>query len=435
MTAPRNRSGRPTPDRLALRLLAVGMFAIGTDGYVIAGILPPVAADLGASVAAAGQLVTVFAVAYAVGSPVLSAVAERMCRRRLLIVAMLTFMLANALAAAASSYAVLAVARVAAALSAAVFVPNALAASSELVSEHRRGRALAAVTAGLTVATALGVPLGTFIGNAVDWRATFALVAALGALATGGLLHALPALERPRAVGLRDRLALARSPAVLAALGVTVVSLTAGFTVYTYISPIVQTAASVGSNGVSAILLVFGVTAIIGNTLGGHGSDRLGPFQTMGLGLAGMAGALTGLGVLAAAPPQSDVIAFALTATAVALWSISGWAIAVPVEHRLIAVAPHAPALALALNASALYTGIALGGAVGGAALDIGSPATLGFIGGSLALAAIALLLYSARLAHLASPRLTMSRPLSACETERLERGCVGHAGGTGPMP
>jgi MFS transporter, DHA1 family, inner membrane transport protein len=188
-----------------------------------------------------------------------------------------------------------------------------------------------------------------------------------------------------------------REPAVRAALGATLVSVTAGFTVYTYISPIVQRAASIGSDGVSGMLLAFGVAAIAGNALGGSCSDHLGPFRTMRLGLAGMSAALAALGFLAATPTRSQVVGVVVTAGAVTLWSITGWALAVPIEHRLIELVPRAQAVALALNASALYLGIALGGVIGGAALAIGTPAVPAFTGAGLALLAVALLGRSTR--------------------------------------
>ncbi|MGH2782797.1 MAG: MFS transporter, partial [Thermoleophilaceae bacterium] len=225
----------------------------------------------------------------------------------------------------------------------------------------------------------------------------------------------LPALEQPPPVGLGERLALVRQGPVLAALGVTTLAFVAGFTVYTYISPIVQDAAPVGGEGVSALLLVFGAAAVLGNALGGRGSDRHGPARTMAAGLIGMVIALAALGLLAAAAPDPPALALLLTALTVGLWAIAGWALAVPVEHRLIALAPKAPAIALALNASALYAGIALGGVVGGVALDSSSPAALGFIGAAVALLTVPLLAYSTRLAtHTCGPR--QRRKPAGCE-------------------
>ena len=183
--------------RLRVLPLAAGTFAIGTGLLVIQGILPEMARDLGVSVGAAGQLVTAFAVAYAVSAPLLSAVAARFDQKRLLGGALIVFALSNVGAALAPSLAPLIVARVVAALSSALFTPNASAAGASLAPPDERGRALALVFGGLSVATVLGVPIGTLIGGAVGWRATFLFVGALGALAAAGLAALLPRVTRP----------------------------------------------------------------------------------------------------------------------------------------------------------------------------------------------------------------------------------------------
>ncbi|WP_150130577.1 MFS transporter, partial [Streptomyces sp. 150FB] len=185
----------PSPRRvLLLPLLAVGMFAIGTDGYVIAGLLPPMSRDLGVSESAAGQLVTVFALAYAVGAPLLGIAIGGLRRRPVLVGSLTLFAATNVAAALVHSYAAMLAVRVVAALSAAVFTPAAAAVAPELVPVGRRGRALGTIGAGTAVATALGVPLGTLIGGAYGWRATFLAVAALGVPAVVGVVALLPAL-------------------------------------------------------------------------------------------------------------------------------------------------------------------------------------------------------------------------------------------------
>ncbi len=173
----------------ALLVLAAGAFAVGTDTFVIAGILPAIAHGVGVSVSWAGALMTGFALTYAVGAPVLSVTFGRLPRRGLLVAALTGFAIANALAAVAPSFALLMVARVVAALAAALFTPTASALAAELAPPGRRGRALAAVAIGLTVAQVAGVPLGSLAGSLLGWRAT---VAVLGAAAAIGTRAALP---------------------------------------------------------------------------------------------------------------------------------------------------------------------------------------------------------------------------------------------------
>ena len=174
--------------------LCLGAFAIGTEGFMIAGLLPVLAADLGVSVPASGQLVTVFAVTYAVGSPVMATLLGNVDRRRVLIGALAIFAAGNLLAAGAHSFGQLMAARVLLALAAGVFLPTANAVATSLVPAARSGTALAIITGGGTVAVALGVPLGAWIAAQGDWRSTFVACGVLSALATAGL-----------AFGLRDR--------------------------------------------------------------------------------------------------------------------------------------------------------------------------------------------------------------------------------------
>jgi len=159
--------------------LAIGAFAIGTEALMIAGLLPAIAADFHTTIATAGELITIFAIAYAVGSPILSALCGNLDRRRLLMIALSCFTAANLLAATTQSLWQLVAVRVLLALSAGLFMPTAYAVAASLVPPERRGRAIAAVTSGMTIATVLGVPLGAWIGGHADWRSTFLIVAVL----------------------------------------------------------------------------------------------------------------------------------------------------------------------------------------------------------------------------------------------------------------
>ena len=175
--------------------LALGAFAIGTESYVIAGLLPDLASDLQVSVALAGQLITVFAFAYALGSPLLAVATGAWERRRLLLTALAAFALFNLFAAMAQSYAMLLVARVGLALSAATFMPAASAYAVAVMPAAQRGRALAIIYTGLTVATVLGVPAGVMVGEHFGWRYTFVGVAGLATVALAGLAATLAPLH------------------------------------------------------------------------------------------------------------------------------------------------------------------------------------------------------------------------------------------------
>src|SRR5580704_8068277 len=182
------------PELSAMRLpywFALGTFAIGTEGFMIAPLLPSLAEDLSVGLVAAGQLVTVFTLSYAFGSPILTALTGGIGRRNLLIVSMAGFAAANVVAALAANYWLLMAARILLALAAGLYVPNANALAGAVVEPHHRGRALAIVTGGTSVAVALGVPTSALIGHSFGWRATFVIVAVLSTLATLGLLFGL----------------------------------------------------------------------------------------------------------------------------------------------------------------------------------------------------------------------------------------------------
>ena len=228
-------TGVPATGLWRVGVLAFGTFVLGTDGYVIAGILPRVAAGMSVSVATAGQLVTVFALAYSLGSPLVAVATGRWARRRLLLAALGVFAGANMAAAVAPNVTVLALARVLAALGAAGYTPVAAVAAASLVAPQRRGRALAVVTTGMTMAILAGVPVGALVVGIFGWRATFALITVLAVLAGAALLLWLPALPPVPPVGLRARLSLLADRCLAVLLAVTAAALTGGMSVYTYL--------------------------------------------------------------------------------------------------------------------------------------------------------------------------------------------------------
>ncbi|MEE4422361.1 MFS transporter [Streptomyces bugieae] len=389
--------------RLRLLLLALGTFAMGTDSMVMAGILGLIARDLGVSVPAAGQMVTVFALSYAVLAPVLATAAARWPRRRVLLTALTVFTAANALSALAPNYPLLLATRVLAAAGAALYTPTANAVATTLVPAERRGRALATVLGGMTVATALGVPLGTYIGR-TDWRLTMWLVVALGAAAFLGLALLLRDLPAPAtAPGLRARLAPLRNTSVLAAAATTLVFFLAVNTVYIYLGTAVRPATGGDAGRLSLIMLVSGLASIAGSWLGGRAVDRLGVRAVL---LAG--GSLAALAFLAL-PWISATMPGALAYAA--LSPLAGWAVAVALPHRLASLDPRSAPLLISLNSSALYLGMAAAGGVGSLALTVLGDRWFPLTSTALSLVAIA---------------------LAAVTTRRRPAGAAGTAGMTG---
>jgi predicted MFS family arabinose efflux permease len=379
-------------------LLALGVFAIGTESFVVAGLLPTIAGDLGVSVAVAGQLITAFALVFALGAPLLAALTAAWPQRRLLVGALALFTAATILAALTPAFALLLAARMLAAMGAALYTPTALAAAANMVTPIRRGRALALVGAGTTAALVLGVPLGTWAGVLFSWRVTYGLVAGMGALATLSCLALLPDAPAPP-VSLRARVAPLVQPRVALGLGVTMFGFLGWFAVHTYIAPLLRQVTHLEGAALSGMLLVYGLASVVGNFLGGYAADRWGSTRTIALSLTGLALALASLPLVAASIPRG-IPAVAGTVVSLVAWGVAGWMLRSAQYMHLIALAPTSAAVLLALNASATWLGVAGGAALGGAVISVASPAALGWAGAACQVLALGVLFLGTRRTH-----------------------------------
>ncbi len=361
---------------------------------MIAPLLLEITKDLHVSVADAGQLVTVFALTYAISSPVLAATLGGVNRRKLLIASLVVFTVGNLLAWAATSYSTLLIARVLLALSAGLYVPSANAVASALVAPARRGTALAIVNGGLTVAITLGVPVGALIGDAAGWRYTFVGVAVLSVLATVGLLLGLSrdfGRGIPTAT-LAERLAVARHRPVLLALATTTLWAAGTNSVYTYFSVYFSGTTGASNLALSAAMFLYGLAGAAGMYIGGKTTDKHSPSHAHLPSLLGMTATFLCMAIVAWAipAPASLIPVFAL----VIAWGISAWAFHPAQQARLIeltgiGVAP----VVLSLNASFLYLGFSIGAAAGSGLASPASAGKIGLLGAAFEVAAIALLL------------------------------------------
>jgi predicted MFS family arabinose efflux permease len=377
-------------DRGALYTLALGTFAVGTEGFMIAAILPSIATSLNTSIQAAGQLVTIFALTYAVSSPLLTALTGAWPRRRLLILSLAGFVLANLIAAVAPGFWSLVAARILLAFTAGLYVPNANAVASALAPAAYRGRALAIVNGGITVAVALGVPAGAIVGAQFGWRATFIGVAALSSVAVLVLAIRLPReIAASAPAGLKTRLAVIAAPGVLPTLATTTLWATAAYAVYTYITPFLASAATLAPGDVGLVLMLLGFCAIGGVSLGGYANDRFGTRRTqavaMPISVMSFAG-LTVAGLLWAPHALMPILVL------VALWGLSAWGFFPPQQARLVGIAgpAHTP-VALSLNASFMYFGFSLGAAMGSVIILLTSVVWIGAAGAVTMVCAMAM--------------------------------------------
>jgi predicted MFS family arabinose efflux permease len=359
-----------------LLFLASGMFALGTDSFVVAGILAPVAASLHVSVSLAGQMVTLYALSYALLSPVIAAACAQWPRKRLLLAGLAVFVVGNVITAVAPSIELVLASRLIAGLGAAMFSPTATATGASLVPPEQRGRALAIVIAGLTSATALGAPLGTFIGGLLDWRATMWFVSAIGAVAFVGLAWKLPKISPPPAVSLSQRLAPLGDARVLLTLATTLFVYSGLFLVYTYIGLSFDRATGGDGRVLAGLLLLWGIAATAGNLAVGRLTDRFGSRRIINI-------AIVLVAVDFALLPWSSAT-LVTAAVALIVWGVCGWGLLVPQQHRLISITPSAAPLLLGLNSAAIYIGVSMSGLLGGAAITMFDAHKLGLAGAVL---------------------------------------------------
>jgi DHA1 family inner membrane transport protein len=363
-------------------VLAFGTFAVGTDAFVIAGLLPDISRSLSVSVAAAGQLVSVFSLAYALLSPLLAALTGGWSRRNVLILALVVFALGNVVTALAPGYPLVLASRVLAAAGAAMFTPNAGATAAAIAGGERRGRAIAVVTVGLTSSLALGAPLGTAIGNEWGWRATMWFVSGLAVLVVPVIALRLPNISPGAAAGLRQRFSPLTDPRVARVLAGTLLAFVGIYLPYTYISAVFSPALHGDNNGVALLLLVFGLAGTAGNLVAGRLADRYGPRRVV----ISATIALTVV-FLAMLPSRNS---FAAAIPVVALAGMASWSVTVPQQHRVLALS-HAGAgpLAVSLNAAVMYLAISLSSLIGAVGLDsFGSAFSLPLIAAVFVLAA-----------------------------------------------
>lgn len=372
-----------------LNLLALGNFVVGMGAFVVIGIVTPIAEGLSVSTAEAGQVLTAYAIAYAVLSPVGAALTGNFSRRAVLTTALALFCIGSALSAMAWSMPMLIASRVVVALGAALYTPLSAGLAVAISPPEQRGRALARVFGGITLAQVIGVPFGAWLAYRFGWHSTFWTAAVLAAISALVLLRAIPRDVSVQATTVTTIVAAMKDARLMVAVTFTATIMSAVYIVFTFFGPLIEASAGTNPETRTFYLVLFGIGAVVGNHLGGYLSDRIGHRNTLVIVcLAQMA-----LMPLFSVTNWSPVVFAAL----VAVWSMFGWAFMAPQQSRLVAVAPAAQALALALNAAMIYVGIAIGSGLGSVILGWQGLAALGIAGGLTAIVALLHLLASGR--------------------------------------
>ncbi|NKL01041.1 MFS transporter [Rhizobium leguminosarum] len=348
---------------LALLVLALSSFAIGTTEFVIMGLLPEVAADLSVSIPQAGWLVTGYALAVAIGAPVMAISTAKLRRRTALIALMAFFIAGNLLCALASDYWVLMIARVVTALCHGAFFGIGSVVAAGLVAEDRKARAVALMFTGLTLANVLGVPLGTAIGQAYGWRATFGVVTVIGIVTISGLIAILPRDKQQENGSILREIAALRSGRLWLALSTTVFFAASMFALFTYIAPLLRDVTGVSPEGVTWTLFLIGLGLTIGNLVGGKLADwRLG---------ATLAGVFAAIAITSIAFSYTSRF-FIPAEITLFLWAMASFAAVPALQVGVVGFGKDAPNLVSTINIGAFNTGNALGAWVGGLVIDAG---------------------------------------------------------------
>ncbi len=332
---------------------------------MIAPLLPTIAADLGMSLSATAMLVVVFTITLAISSPITTVITGRLHRRDTLLVAMTIFAVGNFVAAFSATFSTLLVARLLMAVAAGLFVPNANALAGAIAGPARRGRALAIVSGGMTIAIALGLPLGALVGHAFGWRTTFLAVAMMGLVAIFGIIAGIvrTAGEGMSVASLSERVGVIRQAPILKLLAITLFWSIGAYTAYPYIAPYLTTVLGFGTSGIGATVSMWGFAAAIGVTTGGALNDRFGSGRVVAASLILLG---CSFAVLAAVTVLGPAAAQIPALVAIGVWGFSVWSFFPAQMARLIAASsPSQASVSLSLNTSTMYLGFSIGSALG----------------------------------------------------------------------
>ncbi|MGW6554964.1 Cmx/CmrA family chloramphenicol efflux MFS transporter, partial [Streptomyces sp. NPDC055051] len=371
---------------LAVYILGLSVFALGTSEFMLSGLLPPIAEDMGVSIPQAGLLISAFAIGMVVGAPLLAVATLRLPRKTTLVALITVFGLGQIAGALAPSYGILFASRVISALACAGFWAVGAAVAIAMVPQSSRARAMAVMIGGLSIANVLGVPAGAFLGEHLGWRSAFWAVGAASAIALVGVVTRIPHIPLPETKPrLKRELTIYRDRQVLLSIVITALAAGGVFCAFSYLAPLLTDVSGLDKGWVSGVLGLFGIGALVGTTIGGRVADA----HLFGVLLSGIAAStvfLVALAFLASSPVATVLLAFLL--------GVSAFYTAPALNARMFNVAGAAPTLAGATTTAAFNLGNTGGPWLGGTVIDGGlgytSPAWAGAAMTALALVAVA---------------------------------------------
>ncbi|MEK5499659.1 MFS transporter [Bacillus sp. FSL M8-0168] len=354
-------------------ILAIVSFLVGTSEYIISGILDNIAHTLGITLAAAGQLITIFSLVYAIFTPILMALTASMDRRKLMIYALGLFVIGNILAFVLPGYSWFIAARVIMAMGAGMVVVTALTIAAKIAPEGKQGSAIATVVMGFTASLIIGVPLGRMMSEALGWKSVFGGIALLGFIAMAVMFLTLPQIEGDKPVPLLQQLSLFKKRKVAMGLSITFFWLGAYSVAYTYLSPYLLIISGISGKLLSGVLLIFGIASLVGSKFGGYSTDRWGvPFTLVG----GMTLHIITL-ILLSLVTHSYIGVLAI----LILWSFAAWSTGPTQQYHLATIEPELSGVLLGINQSMMQLAMAVGAGIGGVFVENVSLASITWIG------------------------------------------------------
>ncbi|MCY9673247.1 MFS transporter [Bacillus pumilus] len=376
-----------TSYQLLIILLAVGSFVTGTSEFVVSGILDIIAVDLHISIPAAGQLITIYSLFYAVGALFLVMATSKLNRKKVLLSAIFVFILGNVVAFFSHHFVLLLLSRVIMAMSGGLYIVVATNYAAQIAPPEKKGSAMATVITGFTVSLVLGVPIGTFLSGHVDWHYIF-LIIALGTACLLLLLYQLlPRMEGHSHMPLKQQLHLLQDRRVISGLATTVFWILGYTMVFAYISPLLRQTAGFSLEMTSIALLILGIAAFIGSRFGGFAVDQWGPNRTISISIM-----IQMLALFAIFFTQFSTISILIT---LAIWGIATWTTTPAKQFYLISLKPQASETVLSFNTAIMNIGMMLGSSMGGVIIQYTNVTNLSWIGGLASFVAFMLIRYS----------------------------------------
>ncbi|XYG88542.1 MFS transporter [Heyndrickxia coagulans] len=370
-------------------ILAIVSFLVGTSQYIISGILDNISESLGITLAAAGQLITIFSLVYAIFTPVLMAITSRMDKRKLMIYSLGLFVIGNILAFVLPGYGFFIVSRIIMALGAGMVVVTALTIAEKIAPKGKKASAIATVIMGLTASLIIGVPLGRMTSEVLGWKAVFGGIALLGLVAMVIISLTIPKIQVEKLTPLNQQLALLKKPKVVLGLAITFFWLGGYSIVYTYLSPYLLNISGVSDKLLSGVLLIFGIASLVGSKFGGFSTDRWGVRFTL---IGGMMLHITMLVLL-------SIVAHSYVGVLVILilWSFAAWSTGPTQQYHLATIEPESSSLLLGLNQSMMQLAMAAGAGIGGIFVERVSLTSITWLGALGVTIAIGLTILTSR--------------------------------------